>query len=89
MEAMFILGAVTMGIGAIVLAVRLRKTKNPARVARALAVISLICGIIHIVCQFLHPGQGHYHFGNLLSVSTNDIAQLAGQVDQSVMTVVG
>lgn len=53
MEAMFILGAVTMGIGAIVLAVRLRKTKNPARVARALAIISLICGIIHIVCQFL------------------------------------
>ena len=53
MEAMFILGAVTMGIGAIVIGIKLRKTKNPARVARALAVISLICGLIHIACQFL------------------------------------
>ena len=46
------LGAVSMCIAAILIGVKLRKTKNPARVARVLAFISLICGIIHIACEF-------------------------------------
>lgn len=47
-----VLGAVSMCIAAIVLCIKLRKTKNPARVARVFAFIALVCGLINLFCDF-------------------------------------
>ena len=48
-----VLGAVTMCIAALILGIKLRKTNNPARVARVFAFIALACGIINLVCDYL------------------------------------
>ena len=48
-----VLGAATMCIAALILGIKLRKTNNPARVARVFAFIALVCGIINLVCDFL------------------------------------
>ena len=48
----FILGAVSFCFAALVLCVKLWKTKNPGRVATVFAVIALVCGLIHLACQF-------------------------------------
>ena len=48
-----VLGAVSMCFAALILGIKLRKTKNPARVARVFAFIALVCGIINLVCDFL------------------------------------
>ena len=42
-----------MCIAALILGIKLRKTNNPARVARVFAFIALACGIINLVCDFL------------------------------------
>ena len=47
-----VLGAVSMCIAAIVLCIKLRKTKHPARVARVFAFIALVCGIVNLFCDF-------------------------------------
>jgi membrane protein CcdC involved in cytochrome C biogenesis len=47
-----VLGAISMCIAAIVLCIKLRKTKHPARVARVFAFIALACGIINLFCDF-------------------------------------
>lgn len=47
-----ILAAVSMCIAAILIGIKLRKTKNPARVARILAFISLFSGSVHIASEF-------------------------------------
>ena len=47
-----VLGAVSMCIAAIVLCIKLRKTKHPARVARVFAFIALACGLINLFCDF-------------------------------------
>lgn len=65
-----ILASVSMCIAALVLCIRLWKTKNPARVARILAFIALACGIIHIACEFFpfeyKGGQGIDYIGQAL-----------------------
>ena len=48
-----VLGAATMCLAALILGIKLRKTNNPARVARVFAFIALACGIINLVCDFL------------------------------------
>lgn len=61
------LGAVSMCIAAILIGIKLRKTKNPARVARVLAFFSLVCGMIHIACEFFpfeyNGGKGIDYIG--------------------------
>lgn len=47
-----VLGAATMCLAALILGIKLRKTNNPARVARVFAFIALVCGIINLVCDF-------------------------------------
>ena len=48
-----VLGAATMCLAALILGIKLRKTNNPARVARVFAFIALACGIINLVCDYL------------------------------------
>lgn len=68
--SIIILGAASFCIAALILCIKLWKTKNPGRVATVFAVIAFVCALIHLACQF-YPfeykgGKGIDYIGQAL-----------------------
>jgi hypothetical protein len=81
---------------AVVLIIVLRKKKDPAKIAVIFSVIALICGIIHLICQF-YPfeytgGKGIDYIGQAIvwALFVNSImyATLAAYVSFAVVATV-